>query len=43
MFQSEFADFKYPIVLHNMIFNMKTNPGIVVRTVTGFKYFISHY
>ena len=42
IFQKKFVDFKNPIVLHNVIFNMKATFEIVVRIVTGFKYF-SHY
>ena len=42
MFQNKFADFKNPIVLHNVIFNMYATSEIVIRIVTGLKYF-SHY
>ena len=42
MFQNEFADFKNPIVLYNMIFNMNVTFEIVLWIVTGLKYF-NHY
>ena len=34
MFQNKIADFKNPIVLHNLIFNMNATSEIVVRIVT---------
>ena len=33
MFQNKFADFKDPIVLHNVIFNMNAISEIFVRIV----------
>ena len=39
MFQNKFADFKNPIVLHNVLFNMNASSEIVLRIATGFKYF----
>ena len=41
MFQNKFSDFKNPIVLHIVIFNMNVTSEIVVRILTGSKYFRS--
>ena len=37
MFQNIFADFKNPIVLHIVIFNMNATSEIAVRTLTELK------
>lgn len=42
MFQDKFADFKNPIVLHIEIFNVNATSDIVLRVLTGLKYF-NHY
>ena len=37
MLWNKFLDFKNPIVLHNVIFNMNATSEIAVRIVTGLK------
>ena len=43
MFQNKFANFKNPIVLHIVIFNINATSEIIVRILTGLKYFNHHW